>query len=81
MKNNQIKLTREGFEKLKAELTYLKTQKRAEIAEKLKEATSSEDILINSEYDYVKNEKEEGFVFFETDDENLDYVIDDANAD
>jgi len=26
--------------------------------------------------DYVKNEKEEGFVFFETDDENLHYAID-----
>jgi transcription elongation factor GreA len=40
MTDKFIYLTKEGFENLKKELEYLKTDKRIEIAEKLKEAIS-----------------------------------------
>jgi len=39
-KDQAVYLTQEGYEKLQNELTYLKDEKRVEIAEKLKEAIS-----------------------------------------
>ncbi len=50
-------MSREGFEKLQQELTYLITVKRAEIAQKLKEARSYGDLSENAEYDEAKNEQ------------------------
>ncbi len=52
----QIVLTSEGFRKLKEELAYLKGPKRAEIAEKIKEARDFGDLSENSEYDAAQNE-------------------------
>lgn len=53
----KIYLTKEGLEKLQQELEYLKTVKRVEIAEKLKEAISFWDLSENSEYEDARNEQ------------------------
>ena len=47
----------EGLEKLKAEIEYLSTEKRREVAERIKEAREFGDISENSEYDDAKNEQ------------------------
>jgi transcription elongation factor GreA len=53
----EVKLTREGFEKLKAEVEELQTNRRHEVAERIKEAREFGDISENSEYDDAKNEQ------------------------
>ena len=50
-------LTPEGLEKLKQEIEYLATDKRREVAERIKEAREFGDISENSEYDDAKNEQ------------------------
>lgn len=53
----EILLTKEGYEKLQAELNELKTKGRDDIAEKIKVALSYGDLSENSEYDEAKNEQ------------------------
>lgn len=53
----QVVLTDEGLRKLEEELEQLKTEKRKEIAEKIKVALSFGDLSENSEYDEAKNEQ------------------------
>ncbi|MBE7012268.1 MAG: transcription elongation factor GreA [Ruminococcaceae bacterium] len=53
----QIMLTVEGLQKLEEELEYLKTKKRKEVAEKIKEARGFGDLSENAEYDEAKNEQ------------------------
>jgi transcription elongation factor GreA len=53
----EVVLTPEGFEKLKSEIEYLSTQKRREVAERIKEAREFGDISENAEYDHAKNEQ------------------------
>ncbi len=53
----EIPLTKEGFEKLRAELENLRTVRRKEISEKIKVALSFGDLSENSEYDEAKNEQ------------------------
>jgi transcription elongation factor GreA len=50
-------ITREGLEKLKEELEFLTTEKRREVATRIKEAREFGDIAENSEYDDAKNEQ------------------------
>ena len=50
-------ISREGFEKLQEEYTRLVTVRRAEVAQKLKEARSFGDLSENAEYDEAKNEQ------------------------
>lgn len=50
-------LTKEGYEKLEAELEDLVVNKRKEVSEKIKEALSYGDISENAEYDAAKNEQ------------------------
>ncbi len=50
-------MSREGFEKLQNDLNELITVKRAEVAQKLKEARSYGDLSENAEYDEAKNEQ------------------------
>ena len=52
-----VLLTPEGLDKLKAEIEYLSTDKRREVAERIKEAREFGDISENSEYDDAKNEQ------------------------
>ena len=53
----QVVLTDEGLKKLEEELEQQKTEKRKEIAEKIKVALSFGDLSENSEYDEAKNEQ------------------------
>jgi transcription elongation factor GreA len=53
----EILVTREGLQKLKEELRYLKEVRRKEIAERLKEAISYGDLSENAEYEEAKNEQ------------------------
>lgn len=53
----EVLLTEEGLEKLKQELELLRTQKRHEVAERLKEAIAQGDLSENSEYDAAKEEQ------------------------
>jgi len=57
MLEKTLYLTQEWLEKLQKELEYLKTEKRLEIAEKLKEAISFWDLSENSEYEDARNEQ------------------------
>lgn len=52
-----IKITDDGLKKLQEELETLKTQGRADIAEKIKVARGYGDLSENSEYDEAKNEQ------------------------
>jgi transcription elongation factor GreA len=52
-----VLLTPEGLEKLKEELEHLTTEKRREVAERIKHAREFGDISENSEYDDAKNEQ------------------------
>lgn len=53
----EVILTPEGFKKLKQELEFLQTEKRREIAERIKTAREFGDIAENAEYDDAKNEQ------------------------
>lgn len=53
-------LTSDGLTKYEKELEYLKTVKRREIAERIKQALEFGDISENSEYEDAKNEQ--GFI-------------------
>lgn len=50
-------LTADGLRQLEEELEYLKTEKRQEVAEKIKQARAYGDLSENSEYDEAKNEQ------------------------
>jgi len=50
-------LTREGLEQLEQELENLRSVKRTEVKERLKEAIALGDLSENSEYDDAKNEQ------------------------
>ncbi|MDQ3934001.1 MAG: transcription elongation factor GreA [Actinomycetota bacterium] len=50
-------LTPQGLEDLKQKIEYLSTDRRREVAERIKEAREFGDISENSEYDDAKNEQ------------------------
>lgn len=53
----EVVLTKEGLEKLENELEHLKSVKREEVAERIKQAIAFGDISENSEYEDAKNEQ------------------------
>jgi len=55
--DEQTLVTREGLKKLQEELELLKTVRRQEVAQRLKEAISYGDLSENSEYEEAKNEQ------------------------
>ena len=59
MEEKEVILTQEGFDKLEKELEYLRTEKRTEIAERIKVALGFGDLSENSEYDEAKNAQAE----------------------
>ena len=62
MEEKEVLLTQEGFDNLEKELNYLKTERRAEIAERIKVALGYGDLSENSEYDEAKNAQAENEV-------------------
>jgi transcription elongation factor GreA len=53
----ELVLTPQGLEDLKAKIDHLRTERRREVAERIKQAREFGDISENSEYDDAKNEQ------------------------
>ena len=53
----EVILTKEGYEKLKREIDFLRNDKRREVAERIRVAREFGDIAENAEYDDAKNEQ------------------------
>ena len=59
MEEKEVILTQEGYDNLEKQLNYLRTEKRAEVAERIKIALGFGDLSENSEYDEAKNAQAE----------------------
>ncbi len=59
MAEKKVILTYEGLKNMEAELETLKTVRRQEVAEKIKEARGQGDLSENAEYDSAKEEQAE----------------------
>ncbi|NLY89916.1 MAG: transcription elongation factor GreA [Firmicutes bacterium] len=59
-KDKEVVLTIDGLNKLEKELEYLRTVRRREVAQRIKQAVEFGDITDNSEYEDAKNEQ--GFI-------------------
>ena len=59
MEEKEVILTQEGYNRLEEQLNFLKTEKRTEIAERIKVALGFGDLSENSEYDEAKNAQSE----------------------
>ncbi|MBQ9659385.1 MAG: transcription elongation factor GreA [Clostridia bacterium] len=59
MEEIEVILTQEGYNNLEKEVEYLRTEKRAEIAERIKVALGFGDLSENSEYDEAKTAQTE----------------------
>jgi len=59
MEEKEVLLTQEGYDNLENELEMLRTERRAEIAERIKVALGFGDLSENSEYDEAKNAQAE----------------------
>ena len=59
MTDEKILLTREGLDKIKLEYDELVSIRRAEVADKIREARSYGDLSENAEYDAAKEEQAE----------------------
>lgn len=57
MQEKEVLLTREGLTRLEKELERLKTVRRREVAERIRQALDFGDISENAEYDDAKNEQ------------------------
>jgi len=53
----EVILTEEGYEKLKQEIDFLSSDKRREVADRIRVAREFGDIAENAEYDDAKNEQ------------------------
>ena len=53
--DKEVLLTQEGYNNIEKELEFLSTEKRGEIAERIKVALGFGDLSENSEYDEAKN--------------------------
>lgn len=72
--SEQVLLTEKGYEKLEDELEKLTTEKRREVAKRIKVAREFGDISENSEYDDAKNEQ----AFVEGRIKEIKHIIDNA---
>lgn len=57
MNGKKVFLSKKGFNEMKRRLEYLKSVKRKEVSEKIKQAIAFGDLSENSEYDAAKNEQ------------------------
>lgn len=83
MEEKEVLLTQEGYNKLEKDLEYLKTEKRAEIAERIKIALGFGDLSENSEYDEAKTAQSENEVKISELENKLRYakIIDESEID
>lgn len=57
MVQKEVAITPEGLRRLEEELAYLRTTRRQEVAERIKQARDFGDLAENPEYDDAKNEQ------------------------
>ena len=78
----EIKMSASGLKAMQDELEYLKTVRRKELAEEIKEARSHGDLSENSEYDEAKNEQGKLYSRIAELEEILQHVVivDESNA-
>ena len=83
MEEKEVILTQEGYDNLERELNYLRTEKRAEVAERIKIALGFGDLSENSEYDEAKNAQAENEVKIAELENKLRYakIIDEKDID
>jgi transcription elongation factor GreA len=83
MEEKEVLLTQEGYDNLEKEVEYLRTEKRAEIAERIKVALGFGDLSENSEYDEAKNAQAENEVKIANLETKLRYakIIDESEID
>ena len=83
MEEKEVILTQEGYDNLEKELNYLRTEKRAEIADRIKVALGFGDLSENSEYDEAKNAQAENEVKIAELENKLRYakIIDEKDID
>lgn len=83
MEEKEVILTQEGYDNLDKELNYLRTEKRAEIADRIKVALGFGDLSENSEYDEAKNSQAENEIKIAELENKLRYakIIDEKDID
>ena len=83
MEEKEVLLTQEGYDNLEKQLEYLKTEKRAEISERIKVAVGFGDLSENSEYDEAKNAQAENEIKIADLENKLRYakIIDESEID
>lgn len=83
MEEKEVLLTQEGYDNLEKQLEYLKTEKRAEISERIKVALGFGDLSENSEYDEAKNAQAENEIKIVDLENKLRYakIIDESEID
>ena len=83
MEEKEVLLTQEGYNNLEKELEYLRTEKRAEIADRIKIALGYGDLSENSEYDEAKNAQAENEIKIANLETKLRYakIIDESEID
>ena len=83
MEEKEVLLTQEGFDNIEKELEYLRTEKRAEIAERIKIALGFGDLSENSEYDEAKNAQAENEIKIAESENKVRYakIIDEKDID
>lgn len=83
MEEKEVILTQEGHDNLEKELNYLRTDKRAEIADRIKVALGFGDLSENSEYDEAKNAQAENEIKIAELENKLRYakIIDEKDID
>ena len=83
MEEKEILVTQEGYDNLEKELEYLKTEKRTEIAERIKVALGFGDLSENSEYDEAKNAQANNEIKIAELEEKIKYakIIDESEID
>lgn len=83
MEEKEVLLTQEGYDNLEKEVEFLRTEKRAEIAERIKVALGFGDLSENSEYDEAKNAQAENEIKIANLEAKLRYakIIDESEID
>ena len=83
MEEKEVILTQEGYDRLEEELNYLRTEKRSEIAERIKVALGFGDLSENSEYDEAKNAQAANEIKIAELEEKIKYarIIDESEID
>jgi len=83
MEEKEVLVTQEGYDNLEKELEFLKTEKRTEIAERIKVALGFGDLSENSEYDEAKNAQAENEIKIANLENKLRYakIIDESEID